>query len=319
MNTIPLIFNEREIRRTVLGGTEINLNSSINISVILLNSSGSHYRNQSLENLSKCGFKSIISVENKQINFNLEESARRFPYVKFISPLDEVTTGELINIGICEADTDYVFVIQDYMKISSGGFPEAIEKKLRERDSVCVCPMFVSEKYHTVPVRLIPKIEKNNLCFEQSLQVYDSCPTVCPYDFTGIYSRDKFIKLGGFDYTITSPYWQNMDFSMRSWLWGETITIMPVLRTQLNQESEPPDSTIDESYLRFFLKNVAPKIRTDYAYIPINSFFNYFINCRKNIIEAFSDFRDARRWVNNNRYRFKNDVNGFVENWEKNK
>ncbi len=319
MNTIPSIFNEREIRRAVVGGSEKNQKSTINISVVLLNSIGSHYRIQSLENLTKCGFKNIVSVENKQVNFNLEECARRYPYVKFITPLDEVTTGELINIGISEVDTEYVLVIRDSMKIPSGGFPESIIKHLRERDSICVCPMFVSEKYHSVPVQVIPKIEKNNLKFEPSVQVYDGCPTVYPYDFIGIYNRDKFIKLGGFDYTISSPYWQNLDFSMRSWLWGETITIMPILRMLYEQEIDPVDATIDESYLRFFLKNVAPQIRTDYAYIPINKFFNYFFNCRKNLIEAVSDFKDARNWVKDNRYRFKTDVRVFVENWEKNK
>jgi hypothetical protein len=106
---------------------------------------------------------------------------------------------------------------------------------------------------------------------------------------------------------------------MRSWLWGETITIMPILRMLYEQEIDPVDATIDESYLRFFLKNVAPQIRTDYAYIPINKFFNYFFNCRKNLIEAVSDFKDARNWVKDNRYRFKTDVRVFVENWEKNK
>lgn len=317
MNTIPSIFNEREVRRTVLGGSEKKTKSNLEMSVLLLNSSGSHYRIPALDNLTKIGFKNIISLESRQQNFNLEDCVRQYPYVKFITPLEDVTRGELINIGLSEADTDFVLVIHDYMKIPSGVFHESIIDILKEKNCICVCPMFISEKYQSIPVQVIPKIEKNNLRFQSSAHTYDGCPTVYPYDFTGIYNRDKFIKLGGYDYTITSPYWQNLDFSVRSWLWGEKITVMPSLRIQFEQDVEALDSTLNESYLRFFLKNAAPQIRTDYAYIPINKFFNYFFSCRKNLIDALSDFIDARRWVNNNKFRFKKDIKVFVENWEK--
>ena len=38
--------------------------------------------------------------------------------------------------------------------------------------------------------------------------------------------------------------------------------------------SEPVmDTTIDNSYFRFYLKNIAPVFKSDYAYIPISYFF----------------------------------------------
>ena len=51
MNTIPLTFNEHQISRTVIGGRENNSENTLNISVILLNGSGSHFKVNIFENL----------------------------------------------------------------------------------------------------------------------------------------------------------------------------------------------------------------------------------------------------------------------------
>ena len=113
MNTIPLIFNERQIDRTVLGGSRINANAKMNISVIMLNSSGSQFRIQTIEKLLNCGFKSIVSFEPDSDNFNIEDISHRFPDVKFVIPLEKVSTGDLINMGMSEVDSEYVLVIKD--------------------------------------------------------------------------------------------------------------------------------------------------------------------------------------------------------------
>ena len=40
------------------------------------------------------------------------------------------------------------------------------------------------------------------------------------------------MQLGGFDYTIQNPYWQNLDFGVRAHLWGEKIRIFTSFRIQ---------------------------------------------------------------------------------------
>ena len=56
MNTIPTIFNQRSINRTVLGGRQRPAQVKMNVSVILINSQGSHLRLKNLEMLDRCGF-----------------------------------------------------------------------------------------------------------------------------------------------------------------------------------------------------------------------------------------------------------------------
>ena len=51
MNSIPSIFNERQVKRTILGGSVTARNVRIPISVILLNRCGSHYRARIIDNL----------------------------------------------------------------------------------------------------------------------------------------------------------------------------------------------------------------------------------------------------------------------------
>lgn len=112
MNTIPLIFNERQINRTVMGGSERPAVQKLDAALVLLNSNCSQFRLPLLENIAKCGFKEIVSIESNPDSYNLVEYSRRFPFIKFIVPHEKASTGELINIGMSEVSSDFVLVIE---------------------------------------------------------------------------------------------------------------------------------------------------------------------------------------------------------------
>ncbi|MFC2282001.1 MAG: hypothetical protein ACFNLN_10565, partial [Treponema socranskii subsp. buccale] len=76
MNTIPLIFNERQINRTVIGGLSPS-EKKMDVSAVLLNSNASRFHAQMLETLSKCGFASVVSIEPNSGSCNIEELSRR--------------------------------------------------------------------------------------------------------------------------------------------------------------------------------------------------------------------------------------------------
>ena len=100
MNTIPSTFNEYQIDRTVLGGKQLNPNASLDLSVIMLNSNGSHLRAQMFENLLNNGVKTVVSVEPNSESYNVEELSRRYPAVKFLIPREKATDGVLINMAM---------------------------------------------------------------------------------------------------------------------------------------------------------------------------------------------------------------------------
>jgi hypothetical protein len=132
----------------------------------------------------------------------------------------------------------------------------------------------------------------------------------------GIYDRERFIRLGGFDGTLKNAYWQFMDFGFRSWLWGEEIRSAQQVKISYNGEVPTEDNTIGESYLRFYLKNLAPVFRKDYAHLPFRRFPPYLFRSGEGLFAAWEAFTESRRWVNLNRYRWRNDARTITDRWE---
>ena len=315
MNTIPLIFNQRQINRTVLGGKERMPVVSLNIAVLLLNTEGSHYRIQTLENLAKCGFSAIVSFERTSENYNLEDISHRFPFVKFIVPLEPVTDGDLINIGMSEVDADYVLVMRDTVSFAPDALTARLAEKLLSERNYCVVPRLICPSAPNFPIVFTPSVNESMLDVETESTISDGRPTLYPFDYIGLYNRQTFMQLGGYDYTIASSYWQNLDLSFRAWLWGEKITISTVFN--LSYQDEPPseDTTANLSSSRFYLKNLLPEFVEDHGVITRSSFWVYLRRSGCGFFETLRQFNDARFWVEKNKYRFRCDAAYIVENW----
>ena len=316
MNTIPLIFNERQIDRTVLGGSRVNANAKMNISVIMINSSGSQFRIQTIEKLLNCGFKSIVSFEPDSDNFNIEDISHRFPDVKFVIPLEKVSTGDLINMGMSEVDSEYVLVIKDTINVPGGILLPNLAERLTKDSVYCVVPRMLNYEKQSIPIQFVPSALKGKFRVDSFSYVVDGMPTLYPFDYVGLYNRDKFIKLGGFDYTITNPYWQNLDLSLRAWLWGERIQLSTTFQLSYTTDEPIENYTPDLSYLRFYLKNILPKFKADHGVISPLSFFLFMMNSSCGVIESIRQFSDAKNWVEKNKYRFTCDVQNLIEMWE---
>ncbi|MBQ0002537.1 MAG: hypothetical protein KBT21_03275 [Treponema sp.] len=315
MNSIPTIFNERLINRTVLGGKRNPEKSRMNVSVLLLNSGGIHLRSQNLENLQKCGFKNIISMEKNSSSYNLEDLANKFPTVKFIIPQEEVTDGDLINIGMSETDADYVFVLRDSVQISNFVLSSNIAQKLIEKNCFCYVPRMTLDKLMVVDVDYIPFVEKGVFKVTSTSTVVDGRQTLYPTAFIGLYNRQKFIQLGGYDYTIKSPYWQNLDLSLRSWLWGEKTIVTTGITLSFIESAPVEDTTSNLSQFRFYLKNLAPVFNLDHGELSKSAFFRTLRRTSCGFVETVRQFKDAREWVEKNKYRFKMDAAGLITSW----
>lgn len=315
MTFIPSTFNERQINCTVVGGRENNSENSLNISVILLNTRGSHFKLNIFENLIACNFRSIISVEPDAKNFSLDDTAKKFPDVKFIIPLEKATDGELVNLAMSEVTASYALVLRDNLYIPSGIILQNLAERLTKDDVYCIVPRLLDSNKNGIPVQFIPSVEKTHFAVETSGSVADGTKTIFPYDYIGLYNRKKFIQLGGFDYTIQSPYWQNLDLGLRSWLWGEQTRLTTMLHFAYMDEISLNEKEVNLDYLRYHLKNELPRYKFDHAYLSKFSFLQFKINSSCGLLEARRMFTDARKWVEKNKYKFKMDLASFVENW----
>ncbi|WHE95478.1 hypothetical protein QK276_01465 [Treponema pallidum] len=315
MSTIPIIFNEKNVAHTVVGGQLCPVASAF-LGAVVLNRGVRWNRAEFFAQLTTLGIAPIVSVERSAAAPDVTGLAERFPFVKFITPLECISVGEMINLGVAELDVMYVLVLWSDMRIDPQGMSQHIQDILRTNTHMCIAPQLCSSHSTVLPTQIVPALRKSDFFTQPTECTTNHTPTIYPYDFVGIYHRDRFIQCGGFDFTIANAYWQNLDFGLRSYLWGECIEVNTQIR--LFYEALPPqeDASADGSYRIFYLKNLAPLLEKDRAFISGTQFFSFFRNSGLHLIEAYRLFRDAQKWVAVNRYRFKKTAARLVSEWE---
>lgn len=335
MSTTPIIFNT-EIARTIIGGSEKNPYASKPISVLLLSRSGSHFKPQILDALMKSGFQSIVSVEKFSKNYALDELSRRFPCVRFIIPQEEINIGQMINIGMKETEGETVFVVWDDIKIRENILSDFVLSKLSlfekplddfttsdnteckidiPRKPLCLLPSLYSASSHILPVKASPSIDDAYFTVTLSKLLYEHSISLYPYDFMGIYNKKHFFEMGGFDSELSSPYWQNVEFGLRSWLWGYALFMSPAFRLSYEGERATEDMSIDDSYYRFYLKNIIPRCDKGKISYPKKAFLPYAIHSG-HFFKAIPAFREAKKWVDSHSDKYKLDFNAILAFWK---
>lgn len=317
MNTIPSIFNQHKVSYTVLGGSESPQKILMPVTCVVLCRNGKHFRTRVLENILQKGFEKVICVSTVSEKKAADSFARQFPAVQFLVAQERVPQGELLNIAFSEAGTDYVLVVQEDMCMDKVSFNAALASRLMKKGQFCIAPRLFSSGSTKVPVVFSPSAKKSVFTVESDFSFSDGQPTLYPADYAGFYDREKFILLGGIDYTISSGYWQKVDFFFRAWLWGETVSVASGFEFSYAESVPEEDHTVDISYLRFYLKNLLPVFSTDHARIPPLSYFAFKSRSSCGFVESFKQFKDAVRWTEKNQYRFKADAVSIIENWGK--
>jgi hypothetical protein len=321
MNTTPTIFNENPPSYTAVGGTDRG--ASTGLSAVLLNRSGRYPRRSLFQELEKTGFDYVISMEGPRERYDVEELSGHFPQVRFILLKEEVTIGEQINIAASELSSPLFFVLWNDLRIlHSGGATRMAERLLSGLDQVgaykrlCTVPLIQNSRFETLPSLIAPAFYQDTVRTLSFAPIAEGKPSLYPFDWIGIYDRERFIYLGGFDGDLKKQYWQLMDFGFRSHTWGEEILSTQLIRISYDGEIPSEDMTLEKSYRRFYLKNLATVFRGNSAYLPFTSFFNYLFRTHENLFVAWHEFSKVQRWVKENSFRFKKDVRAITELWD---
>ena len=326
MNTIPKTFNDGLPSYTAVGGNERK--ASTGLSAVILNRGERYPRYGLFEELGKIGFDYVISMESLYTRYDLEALSLSFPFVRFISLKESVTPGEEINLAAAELSSPLFFVFWNDLRILRGGNAERMAERLftTEQESasckrLCTVPLIQDGRSETMPTLIAPAFFPGDR--QKTIRTVPCIPgkeglsSLYPFDGIGIYDRERFIRMGGFDPSIKNFYWQLMDFGFRSTLWGEEIAATMLIKLSYEGAVPMEDSTAGESYRSFYLKNIAPVFRGDYAHIPLARFPGYFRK-RGEFFTAWKEFHAARDWVKTNRYRFVTDARTAVERFSKN-
>lgn len=317
MNIIPTTFNERKVSHTIVGGMQYRRQEEPeDFCVIVLNRGRKYYRPFFFEQLLAEGFQSIISIQPNSDTDDVESLVGKYPQIRFLFPQEPLTVGEMINLGLAETAAPYIMVMWNDTHIPPGSFTERVLEKVRQEHLFCAAPVLANTRGEAVPNQVVPCLNGNRFSTEQLPCIKNKTATIYPYDFMGIYSRTKCMQLGGFDYTIQNPYWQNLDLGFRAHLWGESIRIFTSFRLHYDGEPAPENISADASYRQFYLKNLAPELTGGEAVIPFTLFFAYLRNSGLNPLHAWQHFSAARRWTELNKNQFKTSARALIEHWE---
>ncbi len=318
MNTIPLTFDGWEIPHSVIGGASAESSAhEKELSVILLNRGGRYYRSDVFQNLANAGFSSILSIENSPEPYDVENLSLRFPFVKFLVPQNRLTMGEMINAAVAESSSRFVFILWNDQRLGTTTAEKILSLLNSAQDNLfCLAPVLSGDTFGLLPARMTPELAKKQFTIKPLPCTKNLEQTIYPFDFTGVYNREKFIDYGGFDSSIKNAYWQNADLGFRVNLWGGEIRIFHHFR--LLYESATPVENVesDLEYLKFYLKNLAPVFKERFAVLPFSKFFSFAAKSGMSVFDSWNYFKDASKWVSVNASRFVTDAPALVNSWD---
>jgi hypothetical protein len=306
---------------TAVGGTGGAARTGI--SAVLLNRGGRYPRRTFFQELEKTGFDYICSMEGPQERYDLEELSGRFPNVRFILLKEAISAGEAVNLAASELESPLFFVFwNDQRFFNGGGAPRYasifLDKAAEgfQDGRLCAPPVIQTSNFECLPTLVAPFYDHGRLRILPEMPERENQPSLYPWDWVGLYDRRRFLRLGGFDGEIASPYWQLMDFGFRAHLWGETIRSTQHIHIVYDGETPPADNTADASYRLFYLKNIAPVFRGDYAHLPLRRFPGFLAKSGWDLAGAWTEFSRERRWAEQHRNCFVRDARAVIDLWE---
>jgi hypothetical protein len=313
MNTTVSTFNMQS-SYTVVASRDNEMAPFNGISIVLLSRGGRPFRNEQIQKLASLNLSEIISIESS--GSDMDQLSHSIPELKCIIISDEKTVGEKINIAIREASGSHVLVMWDDMDLQIIGRTGRLFSMAAEQKALCSIPVLMNSRKESIPIRLAPVFSGHKLEIVPLGSVKNETPTLYPFDYCGIYNRKKFMLTDGYDIEIKSSYWQKMDFGFRAFLWGEKILCYTGIKIAYQNEIPNEDASISDSYKRFFLKNLALVFKGDSCQLSLSNILRFHIKSGMSVFNSIADYKDVKKWVKKNRYRFRMDPYSLTELWE---
>jgi hypothetical protein len=317
MSTIPTTLDAGAVPYTVVGAPRPAPGAEAGaMSVVMLNRGSRIYRGEALGELERAGLRSVLSIESKGEAIDVEGLSARHPGARFLLLSSPASAGVQVNLAMRESAGPYVLVLWNDMSLSAQGLSSRFFERLAEVDILCRAPALFARGGEQLPSAMAPAFNRSSLKVLGLVPERDGARSLFPFDYAGIYSKERFVLTGGFDPGLSNPYWQRLDFGFRAWLWGEEIRIAQALKLSYAEPPPPEDETPDEGYKWFWLKNLAPAFHGDSAAIGLSRLWAYLRSRGAWGGRALGEFRAAREWVRLNRYRFRTDAPSLASVWD---
>lgn len=318
MNTIPSTFNSSHISYTVIGeNNKIDKNAKLKVTVVILNRGQRLLKERQFEAICNLDVAKIISIEPPESFLGAAKLAKKFKKLSFIVPSAPITTGDGINIAIEEAKTPYVLVVWNNIDIYPTALTKALLERFEQSQNVISAAVLYNRYADILPTVFRPTIyQKKRLNVVKLMPSAKGLFTLLPYDYCGLYNRRVFKQLGGFDSNFKSPYWQLLDFGLRTYMWGHHISLDNQLRFDFQGEVEPLDETVNQDYPLFYLKNLALRIKKGEAILPKWAYISYKKMVHASRLNNSVKYGLVKEWVKYYKRVFIREATDVVYSWE---
>lgn len=316
MSTTPTTFEPSLPAYTVVGGQPFAGPGrwSVRVSAVLLARRPRLTLDEAVKALSAAGVGEILSLEPGSLHREGEEPSEDRPLVRTLIPGGPWNLGQALNLAAQEARGDWLLVLWSDQALHEGVFTPKFQKVLAENNGPAVwTPELKDAQGESLPSIQVPVLHRHRV---EILGLETGDLTLFPADFTGLYRKETFLKLGGFDPQYRNPFWQGLDFGLRAYLWGEQLRAGPGFRVQYQGEIPPEDRSPGRDLRRFYLKNLALTHEGDQATLRAGRFVPYWLRSGQSPWAAWRSFQEARDWVQRHRFRFVQDARRVVELWE---
>ena len=187
---------------TAVGGDILDreLKDRPGLSIVLLNRGARQFRRELFEELCKLGAREVISIESGPCPYDVEALTRRHDKLRFLIFAKPSSTGARIDAAMREAMSDHVFVLHADMKLNATAISSRVFSKISERRRLCTVPVFRDREGDLLPTAIGPMPGRRGDFDVQPAAIPDGeAPTLIPWDYTGIYNKEKHLGTGGFD------------------------------------------------------------------------------------------------------------------------
>ncbi|ASQ29408.1 hypothetical protein CDQ96_03310 [Borrelia miyamotoi] len=294
--------------------------STFGISFVILNRGTKIFREDLFKFLSNFDFiREIISIEKQSNRNSIQFISESYDKLKFILLSDDLNSGEKVNLAMKESICSFVFVLKSDMYLLNPFWIPNILDEIVKKNVLLVGGEFFDKEEAVIPSVFLPTVDK-----QQKLKVIlinserDYEKTLVTMDYCGLYSKEKFIQLGGFDRRIENEYFQRLDFGLRAIYFGESVHIYRKLRIQYTALNVPENLTKDRSFLIFLLKNYVPIFVGNGVKFSFFRFLKLCLRYRINFFKFGKEFKEIKSETVKNSLRFKGDLKSAIELWENN-
>ncbi|MFH1827244.1 MAG: glycosyltransferase family 2 protein [bacterium] len=220
-----------------------------------------------------------IIVINDDPKLSIKKYLKDLP-IKLYENKKNLGFGGSVNKGVGLSKNKYVFLLNSDVLLNNNSYKNVLKLFRSDKDLFAVS-FAQTEKNNEI-------VGKNNVFWKSGFFRHKKATnsfsgyTAWAEGGTSIFSKSKFLELGGFDLLYTPFYWEDIDLSYRAWKKGYKILYNSKVLVKHHHES-----TIST----YFSKNTVKKIsyRNQFIFIwknitDLNLLFSHFILLFPNLL-----------------------------------